>query len=178
MATMKPYGGTSLNRLVEMINKDNNTSLEYVTDFTFETLYPKNTPGGRNTAIKLVPADPRFRTTEMRYRRLSLEVLRYLPAEFIKKVPIASLPFKIHDILDDINIALGLDLLPEEVLNKEYNTPQLRYDLTIVGPTASHAWLESTYAFEVDAPFLDLRVSEDGSIRILEDGTPRMLETA
>lgn len=176
MPTIKPYSGNSRDRLVKLINDDNGTNYQYGVEYTFGTPSPATGTGGRNTKIRLIPTDStQYGQQDISYWRLPLSVLDQLPAGEIDKVKIDALPFKIHDVLDRINEALGIDLAPEEVLNTEYTLPQEKYQLRIASASSSLAWSYSTYNFAVEADFLNFRYTTDGQIRRTTDGQPRMI---
>lgn len=176
MPTMKPYGGTSRDRLVEMINKDNSENFVYGTDFTFGSFSAASGTGGRNTKIRVIPTDSeKYGQQDIEYYRLPLAVLNYLPEGYIKPVKIDALPFTIHSVLDRINESLGLDLTPEEVLNQEFRIPQDKYTLKIATNNSSMAWTFSSYDFKIEGDFLDYRFTTTNQVRLTTDGTPRRI---
>lgn len=172
--TYQPYKGTSKDRLLAMANDDNGTSHKIPEDLEFEGLRQNTGPGGRNTAITTVPTDTSKQSQVLRYTRLPLSVLYDLGREQLRPVKIASVPFKIHDILDEINDALGLDLLPEEVTDNEYTEIKGIYTLRIAGATSSLAWTSSSYDFIADFELPGQRYDEYGWPRIDEDGYLRL----
>lgn len=152
MATLTPYSGLSTSRLTAMINQDNRSALRYGVDFTFGQLEPFAGNGGRNTRVKLVSLKPqRYRDEWVYYRRLPLTALDRLPEGTVKPVTIASLPFSIHQILPQLNTALGLDLVPSEVEDAIFSTPQSDYPLRIVDAN-SVAWHNSDFHFKAVFP--------------------------
>ena len=86
--------------------------------------------------------------TDINYARLGIDVLSHLPEDFIRNVWIDGFPFGIHEILDRINEALGLDLVSEEVVDLRFDYLQEAYPLRIV-PGKSYAWAESEYLFKI-----------------------------
>lgn len=172
--TYQPYKGTSKSRLLDMANGDNGTSYQSPEDVEFEGVRQNTGPEGRNTAITTVPTDTSKQSQVLRYTRLPLSVLYELGREQLRPVKIDSVPFKIHDILDEINDALGLDLLPEEVTNNEYSEIKGIYTLNIAGATSSVAWTSSSYDFIADFELPGQRYDEHGWPRIDEDGYLRL----
>lgn len=172
--TYQPYKGTSKSRLLVMANDDNGTNHKDPEDVQFENVRQNTGPGGRNTAITAIPTDTSKQSQVLRYTRLPLSVLYDLGREQLRPVKIESVPFKIHDILDEINDALGLDLLPEEVTNNEYTELKGIYTLRIAGATSSIAWTSSSYDFIADFELPGQRYDEYGWPRIDEDGYLRL----
>lgn len=145
----KPYQGSSEQRLVDLINSDNNTNLVLGVDYTFGELSEYSDAAGRNTQIVLLPLPPSGHKKEQTvfYRRLPIDVLADLPSEMVEAVPV-NIPFTIHEVLPEINNKLGLALTEEEVVDATYDTGHARYPLVI--SAGSKAWLGgSSYAFEV-----------------------------
>lgn len=149
MARIKPYSGTSHDRLVEMINQDNDSNLQEGVDFTIgaPSLYSDGTTF-RNTTVTLTPAPG---TTyqgpqDIFFRRLNFNVLQDLPPLFVDLVELQDVPFSIVDILPQINEGLGLDLVAEDVINTTYDTKRSTYILTAAAE--SLAWVGSV-AFKV-----------------------------
>lgn len=185
MNEIKPYAGKSNDRLTTLINADNRliaeeAGEEYVdlvegVDFTYGIMAAAVGPGGRNTKIEIIPTDlDNFTTSTPGYTRLSIDTLSQLPEDYTDPLEILTYPFSIHDILDEINAALGLDLTPEEVVNTVINTPAMRHPLTI--NATSVAWIASTYNFRTTfSATLNL---ENGFPLLLENGQPFLLEIA
>ena len=146
MTTPTPYAGESAQRLVNMINSDNNSALKLGVDFNFSNMSPYSDASGRNTKITMVATDSAQGSVTVHYWRLPLTVLNDLPAGYIQPVLIDSLPFSLHGILDRINTALGLNLTTDEVVDQTFTAQQDTYPLQINEAT-SLAWLNSNYAF-------------------------------
>jgi hypothetical protein len=87
----------------------------------------------------------------MHYWRLPLTAVNDLPDGFIVPVEIAAVPFSLHDILDDINTALGLTLSVNEVVDQTFTVEQASYPLRI-NELASYAWLDSDFSFSAHFP--------------------------
>lgn len=153
MDNPKPYAGTSGQRLTALINTDNNSALQLGVDFTLSAPQPYSDSAGRNTRVMITALDSAYdpRPKPLHYKRLDLRVLDQLPEGWVTAVSVAGLPFSVHDILDDINAALGLDLQPEEVVNTTYTTGALQYRL-VIDDTVSLAWIDSDYRFRVVFP--------------------------
>lgn len=176
MAITHPYKGTSVARLVALMNETNGTNYQIGIDFEISDLANTTGAGFRNSQFRVTPTSSEYEEQTMRFRRLSLSVLNEVPQNTIRPVVIPQVPFTIHEILPEINDALGLDLTPEEVLNTEYTETQGYYRLQIAGPFASLAWLESGYTFVAVHEELEHRFLETGWPRFLEDGSLRILE--
>lgn len=146
--TQEPYKGTSEVRLVDLINEANGTELKLTDDFTFGAISDYTDAQGRNTKIVLkANASTSFADDVVFYNRLPITVLTNLPDIDERIVRIESLPTSVHELLDDINETLGLDLTTDEVLNTTITEKESTYPLTIVD--GSVAWLPSTYNFNV-----------------------------
>jgi len=173
----QPYLGTSKQRLVALINSDNNATLVEGEDFTLGAPSANSGPEGRNTKVTLTPTNSsEYTPSDLRYTRLSIAVLSTLASaspESITPVEITEIPFSIHGILDDINTALGLNLTPEEVQDQTFSAAQIQYPLTIV--EGSYAWLPSTYNFSVTLS--DGIETESGDPLLTETGFPFELES-
>jgi hypothetical protein len=125
-----PYWGTSLDRFAELISKGKETPLIPTVDFTLSKPIAVSNILPRNTRITITFNKPGFiKNQEGRYTRLNIAVLDKLPAGSILPVYVPTVPFKIHDILDEINFALGLSLDPSEVENTRYSTIRATYQL-------------------------------------------------
>lgn len=175
MPIIKPYEGLSRDRLTNLINSDNNTSLVEGVDFTYSTLTIQSGPNGRNTAVNVIPVDDTtFQPSTVRFYRLNISVLSLLPEGEINLVDVPDLPFTTHDILANINLSLGLNLVEEEVENITYDEVRSEYPLTIV--QGSFAWLPSTYYFKVRSE--SMLLAENDEPLLLENGFPFELESA
>lgn len=154
MATPKPYGGLSSDRLTALINVYNPGlhRVEHV-DFTYGQPQEYSDTRGRNTQVTLTPVagTDYVGPEDIHYWRLPLTVLSLLPAGVVKPVVIDAFPFSIHASLDAINEALGLNLTPDEVEDTVYREEQSTYTLRVIGAN-SLAWLDSTYEFLVQLP--------------------------
>ena len=144
---IKPYGGTSRQRLTDLINSANGLSLIEGIDFEYGPIVPYSDQPGANTKVTLKSHKAGSNDTDIHYARLGIDVLGHLPVEFLKDIWIDSVPFNIHDILDRINEALGLNLVSEEVVNLRFESLQETYPLRIT-PGKSYAWRESEYLFK------------------------------
>lgn len=175
-----PYAGTSVQRLVNLINTDNNTKLTLDVDFTLGQPTPSFTDS-YNTRVTFTPVNNNlFRQQSINYRRLSLSVINDLPAS--ERLPIIlELPTTIHESLSVINNALGINLTTAEVLDGPIVTSNTQYTLRIRDSFSSYAWLQSELVFTVNPDIIDetptnVRRLEDGTPRRLEDGNYRLLE--
>lgn len=174
MPTIAPYAGTSLQRLVALINQNASQPITTPADFTL-TRMTALVSGQYNTRIRFKPTSSAFVEQDLYYQRLSLSALSRLPAGEILPVVVRTMPFTIHSILPALNSALGLDLQPDEVFNSYFDTEQTHYPLQ-VRANQSLAWIPSSYMFEVDLQVQAVRLLENGTRRILESGGLRLLE--
>lgn len=161
MATLKPYGGLSNDRLTAIVNADNpGTAVQEGVDFTYGEPRTYADSLGRNTAVTLTPVAGTHYTEsqDIHYWRLPISVLGLLPAGFVQPVVIESLPFSIHASLAAINEALGVDLTPDEVEDVTYSEEQATYTLTAIGAN-SLAWIDSTFEFQIQLPGADIPLS-------------------
>lgn len=150
MPRIKPYAGTSQTRLSELIRNAQQPPLPTAVQYTFSNLRTGTASVDGATDVTVVASvgprtDPAI---DINYQRLSIDVLSLLPPGFIEEVPVQELPFSIHDILPEINAALGIDLLPEEVVDEVFTEALETYPLTINEP-ASYAWYSSVYYFKM-----------------------------
>lgn len=141
-----PYWGTSKNRFAELISKGKSQKLIPDVDFTVSVPVVVANILPRNTRVAITFNRPGFiRQQEGRYTRLNITVLDKLPIGNILPVYIPTVPFKIHEILNEINFALGLSLDPSEVENTRYSTVKTSYQLRTKD---SLAWT-GNYTFKV-----------------------------
>lgn len=150
---LKPYAGLSKTRLVDLLNSVNGSSKILGTDFNISGPLASTEFPGRNTKVSVtVLKDTKYVTPQdVFYTRLNLSVLGKLPKGFVKPVFIPNLPFTIHELLPEINEALGIDLITNEVSNVTYNTKMSTYRITI-RETISHAWVGY---YEFNASFIE-----------------------
>lgn len=141
----KPYSGLSRDRLTKLINASNPNQPALVEGVDFQFGKPLSTiQTGFNTRVRLQNLNPSKATDrDVFYNRLGLEVLADLPPGFIKKVSTGSYDFSIHQAIDAINLALGLDLTVTEVKDEHFTVRREKYPLTI-GNQGSLAWLDNT----------------------------------
>jgi len=151
MATIKPYAGNSLVRLIEMVNHDNPDKVIVLgVDFSIGPPLVFSGTNDRNSKALLSPLPgTRWKAPQdVFYKRLSIDVLSRLPDGFIEDVPAQPLPFSIHGILPKINAALGIDLTKEEVVDATFTALQETYPL-VINETGSYAWRDSAYRFKM-----------------------------
>lgn len=144
MSRIKPYAGTSRQRLTDLINQANQTNREEGVDFRFSLPVQETGPSGQNTSAVLNPVEGTLFKSPVKvfYNRLDLSVLADLPAGEIQPVVISSAPFWMRTHLSQINDALGLSLLPDEIHNDYVSELSSSYTLRI-NETFSHAWINS-----------------------------------
>lgn len=153
---IKPYGGSSSNRLAKLLNRANST--DYVPEIDLEFGLPEQVIGAtNNTRVVVRPKKPGFKTQHINYRRLSINALNALPPSELTEVLVEHWPFVPHNELTKINEALGLDLLPHEVINEEIvDTGQTKLPLRI--SDKSLAWFPSETEFNIRRNLIPLKV--------------------
>lgn len=160
MARIKPYGGTSLARLSELIRVSQQPILPENVKYSFSDLMGGMDHSEGDTVVTVVASigtrvdDP----VVVHYRRLDIGILAQLPDGFVLPVPVVEVPFTTHAILPQINEALGLELTTDEVLNETFTEQLETYPLTISG-NKSFSWVDSTYNFTMGTPDIDLGVA-------------------
>ena len=138
-----PYAGISSKRLVDLINSTNGTALVEGVDFYFGP--PRAVAGaqGFNTRVRLHRLTSQYPSDiDVEYTRRPLSDLHDLPAGMIESPNLDSPVFRVHEILPEINEALGLSLLADEVENTNFTTEQENYPIKITG--RSLAWTEGS----------------------------------
>lgn len=155
-----PYAGESPQRLTDLINSDNGTSLQLGVDFTFGPPSAYSDRLGRNTKVSMipVPGSPWTHNEVIHYTRLALTVLNDLPSGWVKAVEIQSVPFTLSGMLQAINEALGLNLSVDEIVDTVYDNAQGSYRLPI-NNAASLAWIDSEFSFKATFPGGDIPLS-------------------
>ncbi len=144
MSIVKPYKGLSRNRLTALINEVNGKGRVENVDFTYGLPRAELGPNGENTAVTLtpVPGTSYEGPQDIHYTRLPISVVGELPYNVIEPAFLPTVPFSIKNVLPEINRALGLDLTPDEVVDRQYNAHQSTYILTI-NESRSLAWVGS-----------------------------------
>lgn len=155
-----PYAGGSPQRLTDLINSDNGTSLQLGVDFTFGPPSAYSDSLGRNTKVSMIPAPGSkwARSEVVHYTRLALTVLNDLPSGWVKAVEIQSVPFTLSGMLQAINEALGLNLSVDEIVDTVYDNAQISYRLPI-NNAVSLAWIDSEFSFKASFPGGDIPLS-------------------
>ena len=144
---IRPYGGSSSDRLTKLINRANNANLVEGIDFEYGEPVAASAVG-TNTKVALYAKREGFRNHILHYRRLDIGALALLPQSEVEAVFVESWPVNIHSELEKINESLGLDLTPEEVVDLTYyDSGQEKIPLKI--SDKSLAWLPGEYLFEI-----------------------------
>lgn len=149
MTRIKPYSGKSRDRLTALINQFNDPDRVESVDFEYEDPVVERGPLTiHNTTVRLVPVQgTRYEgPVKVHYARLDLGVLAQLPEGELQSVQIDTVPFWMHQHLDNINECLGLDLEPDEVFNDRVDELNDHYTLRVNGEK-SLAWITSSYRF-------------------------------
>lgn len=178
MSRIKPYKGTSQERLSELIRVSQTAHLPSYVNFHFGAPGPGPEPDERSTTVTAEA----YTTTRhdvpvaVNYRRLSLDALKRLPqGELVPFDPI-TFPTTVHAILPQINAGLGLDLVTSEVQDFPLDEMPLNGIYVTINDT-SLAWLAGQYYFPyaTDAPAQVAR-GQNGGIPTDERRRLRVLE--
>lgn len=176
MPRIKPYQGTSYERLSTLIRNAQKPALPKSVTFVFESLVGE-VDSEVTSIVAVAKVNKRVDPAEtLQYTRLSLGVLFHLPVGELLPFGQMSFPTTVHAILPLINEALGLNLIPEELEDTELPTiPVNGLPLTVT--SVSLAWLPGTYLFAYP-PGADQPVarSEQGAIPTDERRRMRLLE--
>lgn len=146
MTRIKPYLGTSNERLGNLIRRAQQPVMSSQVSFTYGT--PLHVEGGEEgrTEVEVVAKYNR-RTdapTMVTYNRLSIDALNRLPAGELVPFDPMSFPTTTHGILPQINEAMGLSLVPDEVVDAPIPViPPNGINLTITNQ--SLAWIPDDY---------------------------------
>lgn len=148
MPRIKPYSGTSSDRLSALIRKAQIPPLPTSVSFSFGTPSVGTKPVPNPTVVSAVASvngrqeDP----VPVDYNRLSGEALHRLPpGELVPYNPI-TFPTTIHAILPQINEALGINLIAAEVVNTDLPSIPVNGITITIKPT-SLAWVPGDYLF-------------------------------
>lgn len=156
MSSTHPYSGKSKDRLTSLLNAANTAARSENVDFTYGTPEAIASNGTlENTKVLLTPVagTPYYGAVEAYYTRLPITVLGNLPSGELAPVVVENVPFYTHDILPQINAALGLDLTTDEVVNDLFMNRETSYTLTI--SDKSLAWTPSVYVYDAVPRIID-----------------------
>lgn len=144
MSIVNPYAGSSKQRLSDLLNSVNTRQYHVGVHYDFGHMFEYSDDYGRNTSIEIIPRSSMGDIPPQRaqFRRLPLNLLGELPFSATDRVTV-TLPFYLHDVLEEINSVLGMNLEPHEVENAYYDTSQSTYRLTIT--ENSEAWIEGSF---------------------------------
>lgn len=146
MPRIKPYQGTSHDRLSQLIRNAQQPPLPLEVSFIHGDPRRGPYPGVGSTTLdtRAVTAIHTDIPVAVNYDRLSVEALQRLPAGELLPFDMISFPTWMHDILPKINEAIGLNLSTDEVLDVELlEIPDNGFTITIT--EASVAWLPGEY---------------------------------
>lgn len=159
--SITPYAGESDARLTAQMNSDNASQLvagqpyaplRLHTDFEFGPPMAYSDTDGRNTEVAVNITRPEYQGTDyIQCTRQPLTILNALPQGYVDMVVLEKVPFKLSDILDKINSALGLNLVVSEIRDQLYSAVQPTYPLPI-DATQSLAWIDSDFTFNAAMP--------------------------
>lgn len=178
MSRIKPYQGTSANRLSQLIRNAQMPVLPGNVAFTFGAPKPgtKPVPGATEVVVAATTGKRQDAPVTVNYKRLSVAVLNRLPPGELVPFDPMIFPTTMHAVLPQINAGLGLDLTPEEVEDAELPSIPIN-GITITINESSLAWLPGDYFF-LYAPAADQPAGrgENGAIPTDERRRIRVLE--
>lgn len=148
MTRIKPYQGTSHTRLSQLIRSSQVPPLPSSTTFTFGPVREgtQPVPGATEIDVAAHAGTRHDAAVTVNYKRLSAEALKRLPAGEIVPFDPMTFPTTMHAILPQINNALGLNLVANEVLDVALpSIPENGITITITA--SSLAWLAGEYLF-------------------------------
>lgn len=178
MSRIKPYKGTSQERLSELIRVSQPSRLPSYVNFNFGPPRPGPEPDEKSTTVlaEAYTSNRHDAPVAVNYRRLSVDALTRLPpGELVPFDPI-TFPTTVHAILPQINAALGLDLVTSEVRDEPLDVMPLN-GITVKINDTSLAWLAGEYFFPY-APKAPLQTArgQNGGIPTDEKRRLRVLE--
>lgn len=181
MPRIKPYSGTSKERLSHLIRKAQRPALSSTVSFDFKNpVADVASPvhGATKVMTKAKAGNRVDKAVNINYKRLSAEVLLDLPPGELLPFDPMMFPTTMHAILPQINQALGLDLITDEVVNTSLLAiPE--NGLTITITENSLAWKSGDYLFTY-APYADKQAGRgvNGAIPTDERRRIRVLESS
>jgi hypothetical protein len=156
----QPYAGSSKQRLTDLINAANKSSLIEGIDFEYGSVEELKNHPKHNTQVRLIAKKPGVSDVKIRYTRLGIDVLAHLPPEMLGEVLIESFPFSVKQSIGRINDALGLNLTADEVENYIFKD-------------ASYAWLPSEISVKAKYSILLSEVWQNHHLEGLYPPKPR-----
>jgi hypothetical protein len=178
MSRIKPYQGTSANRLSQLIRNAQTPVLPGKVAFTFGVPQPgtKPVPGATEVVVEASAGKRHDAPVTVNYKRLSVAVLNKLPPGELVPFDPMIFPTTMHGVLPQLNAGLGLDLVADEVEDVELPSIPIN-GITITIKDNSLAWLPGDYFF-LYAPAADQPAGrgENGQIPTDERRRIRVLE--
>jgi hypothetical protein len=168
----QPYAGSSKQRLTDLINAANKSSLIEGIDFEYGSVEELKNHPKHNTQVRLIAKKPGVSDVKIRYTRLGIDVLAHLPPEMLGEVLIESFPFSVKQSIGRINDALGLNLTADEVENYIFNEMRETYPVRIK-KDASYAWLPSEISVKAKYSILLSEVWQNHHLEGLYPPKPR-----
>lgn len=162
MSLLKPYLRLNRDRLTALINNDSDQDRVEGIDFVYGDPEQTLGPDGTNTVVTLIPlpGSSYQGPTQVYYNRLHISVASQSFYNAIEPVVIPNVPFRMHDILDEINRVFGLSLTADDVLNTEHTSEESSYTLFTNG-SKSLIWMPSTLQFKATVVTADTGCLDD-----------------
>lgn len=147
---IKPYRGSSRERLTAIINAQNLTPRVDGVDFEYGPPEIWSGPINSNTRVILTPLPPNvyIGPWPITYKRLPIGALLLLPVEEKRNLVVQDFPFSTHSILAEINDAYGLNLAEDEVEDIAYEGDPATVTLRILD--GNYAWMPSEVQLPVN----------------------------
>jgi hypothetical protein len=148
MSLLKPYLRLTRNRLTSLINNDSDQDRVEGVDFVYSDPQQALGPNGTNTVVTLIPlpGSSYYEPTQVYYNRLHISVAAQSFYNAVEPVIILNVPFRMHDVLNEINRVFGLSLTTDDVINTEHTSEESSYTLFTNGDK-SLIWTPSTLQF-------------------------------
>ncbi len=176
MARLTPYIGKSHDRLSDLIKNSQAKPLPSAVLFEFKDATAVVSDQIGETKITVTPElyGKKAPAQELKYLRLSLDVLWELPAGSTLPIENIVWPTSLHELLPVVNECLGLTLETSEVA--DYPITEKPANLALTFDENNLAWIPGTYFVPVDFTLPEgVRIVETQGMRIVETGAIRII---
>jgi hypothetical protein len=156
------------NQLTEIANSNNAVSWTRLVDFDFGNVEPGITnAAGRNTRVFVRALKEGYFDQWLYFARADPKTINDQFKGEIPKVVVPREPFKTHDIIEKINLALNLNLSIDDIENTQYEPGMDEYPIKF--KSSSFSYLPGIYMLQVipeDIKLKNVRLVGDGSYRL------------
>lgn len=176
MARLTPYAGTSHVRLADLINTSQVIPLPPSVEFEFDNVRAVTSERYGETLVRVKPTlyGKPAPIQDLRYLRLSLDVIWELPEGSILPIEDVVYPTTLHELLPLINDKLGLDLIKQEVL--DYAITERPNILTLNIVDQCLAWMPGPYNIPVINNLPNgIRITQERAIRTVDTNAIRII---